>query len=301
MSDPSQQPLFILCPGRSFSSVVSSMLGQHPELYGVPELNLFVTATVGELIDLAEQRRKIHMLHGVVRVLAQLHSGKQTEQSAEEAWDWLEAHRGWTTKKMYQYLTHLMAPRRCVDKSPTYGAKTQHLKRLFETFPNAYFLHMSRHPRSTGKSLFQVYSAKAAWGRVKSAYDSPMAVEDHWISVHKTIMKFTSQLPPGQSMRLQGEQLLSDPETYLGQIAEWLGIRTDSEAIEAMKHPEDSPFSCFGPSSARYGNNLGFLEKPKLRVGGLPSARLDGPLEWLEDEGEFSRETVELARQFGYQ
>jgi hypothetical protein len=32
--------MLILCPPRSFSSVVSAMIGQHPQLYGFPELNL---------------------------------------------------------------------------------------------------------------------------------------------------------------------------------------------------------------------------------------------------------------------
>ena len=40
-------PLFILCPGRSFSSVVASMIGQHPDAYGLPELNLFLGPTLG--------------------------------------------------------------------------------------------------------------------------------------------------------------------------------------------------------------------------------------------------------------
>ena len=36
------QPLFILAPPRSFTTVTSAMIGQHPEMYGLPETNLFV-------------------------------------------------------------------------------------------------------------------------------------------------------------------------------------------------------------------------------------------------------------------
>src|SRR5947209_5720522 len=42
-------PVLILCTPRSCSSVVCAMLGRHPQLYGFPELNLFVFDTVGEL------------------------------------------------------------------------------------------------------------------------------------------------------------------------------------------------------------------------------------------------------------
>ena len=51
-------------------------------------------------------------------------------------------------------------------------------------------------------------------------------------------------------MRVRGEDLLGEPDTYLRKIAEWLGLRTDEEAIEAMKHPEQSPYACIGPENA---------------------------------------------------
>lgn len=49
------------------------------------------------------------------------------------------------------------------------------------------------------------------------------------------------------------------------------------------------------------GNNPGYLQDPKLRVGGLPEVSLLGPLEWMEDGSGFSEDTIDLARQFGYQ
>lgn len=301
MKDMPHPPLFILCPGRSFSSVVCSVIGQHPEMYGVPELNLFVADNVGHLWDIAKRKRKLHMLHGVIRVLAELHDGQQTEETVSNAWDWLERHRDWSTTRLFHYLTDLIAPRRCVDKSPTYGAKMSNLRRLYQAYPDAHFLHISRHPRAVGKSLFQVYSAKAAWRQGGFPKTSTLEVERHWVEVNKTIMAFTRQLPPGQSMQLQGELLLSDPDLYLPQICEWLGISSDADAIAAMKRPEDSPYACLGPANAAYGNNMGFLENPKLRIGGLPDLRLSGPLDWLEDHAEFSKDTVELAHQLGYQ
>ena len=39
----------MLAPARSYSSVVSAMIGQHPELVGLPELKLFCFPTVGEM------------------------------------------------------------------------------------------------------------------------------------------------------------------------------------------------------------------------------------------------------------
>ncbi len=295
------QPLFILCPGRSFSSVVCSMLGQHSALHGVPEVNLFLTETLGQLVDLAERKRKKHMLHGLVRVLAELEFGDQSDESGDKGWQWIEEHRDWTTTRVYHYLCDLMGPQQCVDKSPVYGAKVDYLERLYRAFPDAYFLHIARHPRATGNSLYRVYAAKAALGRIHNFSTDNAKVEEHWIKSHRNIFEFTDRLPPGQCLRLQGELLLNNPQPYLQQICEWMGIDDSEAEIEAMLHPEGSPYANFGPRSAPYGNNLGFLENPKLRIGGLKQLSLKGPLEWLEDEGEFSRETVDLAHQLGYQ
>lgn len=294
------QPLFILCPGRSFSSVVCSMLGQHPDLYGVPEVNLFLEDTLGGLVDLAQRRHKIHLLDGLVRVLAQLRFGSQTEEAGEQAWGWIDQHLDWSTNRVFHEIADLMAPRQCVDKSPAYAGQMRFLERMHATFPNAFYLHLSRHPRATANSLHRVYAAKAAFGRTDRPVDNPRAVENHWLRTHGNIIEFAQRLPPGQYMRLQGEQLLNDPRTYLPQIVEWLGIRDDTEAMRAMLHPEDSPYAGFGPKCAPYGNNLGFLEDPRLRIGGLPEVSLHGPLEWADTEMEFAPPTFELAHQLGY-
>jgi hypothetical protein len=41
----SGRPLFILAPPRSFTSVICGMIGQHPQMYGLPEVNLFAGET----------------------------------------------------------------------------------------------------------------------------------------------------------------------------------------------------------------------------------------------------------------
>jgi hypothetical protein len=100
-------------------------------------------------------------------------------------------------------------------------------------------------------------------------------------------------------MRLRGEDLLSEPRIYVRQIAEWLGLRTDDEATEAMLHPENSPFACYGPANAKFGNDPNFLEKPALR----PYSCTPRPLTWEPEPGrpvEVSEMVRVYAMQFGY-
>jgi hypothetical protein len=107
-------------------------------------------------------------------------------------------------------------------------------------------------------------------------------------------------MPPGQAIRLRGEDLMEDPELYLRQICQWLGISEDAAAIDAMKRPEESPFACLGPPNAMFGNNADFLRNPGLRIGRPSTPAISTALPWLADEGYFGRQTIELARQLGY-
>jgi hypothetical protein len=79
-------------------------------------------------------------------------------------------------------------------------------------------------------------------------------------------------------------------------------MRADRDAVTAMRHPERSPFAGFGPLTARFGHDPGFLRDPRLRTAsGSRSATLSGPLPWASDGRGFSPEVVDLAREFGYQ
>ncbi|MBK8509016.1 MAG: sulfotransferase [Candidatus Competibacteraceae bacterium] len=295
-----RQPLFILCPGRSFSSVVCTTIGQHPELYGLPEIYLGIVDTVDEWLRLPSQPGRKHMNQGLLRVLAELQHGEQTEETVREVRAWLRQHRHWTTTQLFHDLAERVAPRQLVDKSPTQG-KPENLRRLLKMFPQAFFLHLTRHPRSTGNSFYRAKSARALLQGHPDLNRLANLIEDHWIMIHANILDFTASLPPGQAMRLLGEDFLAEPALYLRQIAEWLNLRTDDDAIEAMQHPETSPYARFGPANARHGNNRGFLEEPFLKAGRPSPASLAGPLEWLPQPRGFGPKMLRLARQLGYQ
>ena len=83
-------------------------------------------------------------------------------------------------------------------------------------------------------------------------------------------------------MRVRGEDLLSCPDTCLTSITRWLGIRCDPEAIEAMEHPERSPFAWVGPWNARFGGDPNFLANPILRPRKELEESLDSPVPWGE-------------------
>ncbi len=319
-----KEPLIILCPLRSFSSVVSCMLGEHPEAYGFPELNLFVAETIGSLLEYHRNLDRPRW-DGLLRTLAQLHEGLQTEDAIMNARVWLQNRKKWTTKALFDYLLEHVDPKMGVEKSPATVMQVQDLERAYRMYSKAHFLHLTRHPISAGKSIQNQLQIKAQAVKNKidnleksssenSDEDEPVEaikrrfklnvdklIDPHkiWLTAHQNIVRFTDSLPPGQSMRIKGEDLLSDPDLYLPQISEWLGLSTDLPAIQSMKHPETSCYACFGPVGAKFGNDYKFLEEPKLRVGKVKEPLIKDSKHLTPDQDLF--DAVEsLANRFGY-
>jgi hypothetical protein len=121
--------------------------------------------------------------------------------------------------------------------------------------------------------------------------------------MNMNIVTFLTGVPKDRWRLVKGENLLADPDLHFREITAWLGLRTDSQATEAMKHPERSPFATLGPLNAPFGGDPSFLRSPVLRCPKdvVEPPILNGPLKWLLDGGVFSPEVKELAREFGYQ
>src|SRR6516225_5669539 len=77
-------PLFILGLPRSFTSVVAAMLGQHPQMYGLPETHLFSYETMEERSEACSQATYT-MAHGLLRSVAQLYFNAQTDRTIKLA------------------------------------------------------------------------------------------------------------------------------------------------------------------------------------------------------------------------
>jgi Sulfotransferase family len=297
-------PLFILCPGRSFSSVVAAVIGQHPQCYGLPELYIFVGETLGETVDLAAQIG-FSSLAGLERTLAELHDGVQTVETVKAAQGWIAANRHLTSRQVMEHIQEHVGDRILVEKSVGLagGAGTgEGMYRALRAYPKASFLQLLRHPRSRGVS-HQTAMEELRFRRfMTKMMGVTLDYEARWTDKHIQIHDLGRKLPPGQFMRINGEIFLRDLRLYLPQVCEWLGIRSDEEAIAAMLRPEDSPYSCIGPDNARGGANRGFLADPKLdldRLARMKDATLDAPMDW-DPERDFSETTKVLASYYGY-
>jgi hypothetical protein len=310
------KPLIILAPPRSFTSVVCAMLGQHPNLCGLPELQLFTTNTVAEWWQVTASA-SFGMRDGLHRAIAEFFFGGQSESHIDCARGWLRRRFHFTTGMIIEEIARRVHPRIIVEKSPSVVYGRQHLRRAFAMFPQARFLHLTRHPIGHGESVLKMLRGRESdgsapywllnlssfpyWPRSRGP-ESILDIDPQrgWYALHRNILEFLKDLPASQQMRIRGEDLLAEPERALAQIASWLGLRSDPEAMECMRHPERSRFAGFGPSNAPQGNDPEFLSRPHLRPERAFLKPLESPLSWRKDDRRLSNHVVKLAREFGY-
>lgn len=287
-------PLFILAPPRSFTSVVCAMIGQHPQLYGLPEVNLFGGGTYGSNRWYSLRPR---FRHGLLRACAELGLGGQTVANVQKAIAWLEAYPDATSAQIYRELAEWADGKRLVDKSPLYVIEPGALQRIAHAFPDAYYLHLTRHPRSTCESLFKLRQTIEESGGMPGQFE--MDPDTVWLRPHARVMEFLEGIPGERKRRIRGEDLMSDPPPFLADICRWLGIRDDQAAVDAMLHPENSPFAKRGPINAQLGNDPSFLDAPALRPYAPKKESLQGPLAY-DSNLYFSPALIACAQTLGY-
>ena len=313
-------PIFILGAPRSFSWLVCAMLGEHPELFAVPELQLFSADTLGEWYSRCSGE-SFPMEHGLVRAVAQTFFADQSADAIAAARGWLRRRVCSTTGMVLEELIDRMHPRVIVEKSPAIVYDAEFMTRAHRMFPLARFLHLVRHPIDHGLAVFDAITYLSQFETLEASHwllqlasarfpkepepgrDPVEALDPQsgWHALNANIRQFLESVPPERTLLLRGEDLLISPDETLRRVAEWAGVRADLESIAAMRQPHRSVFARRGPATAEYGTDL-FLATNPYALAERPFTRgLDAPLPW-RDGGECLRpEVQQLARDLGYE
>lgn len=273
--------LMLLSPPRSFSSLVSTMIGQHPEIYGFPELHLMMRETVGDVLAWERVCERYLGPPGLLRALALLRWGAQTAENVLEAANFLEDCADWDSADMMDYVMDLAAQatgaKYCLEKSPSITFLPHGLDRVRRAWPEALYIHVTRDPVNLKKSMDEFVETSRRFTPEEKA----MRLEGSmtaWPVTQRNILDFCASLAPGQYLRIRGEEVLEDAPRVMRQVAEWLGLRTDDAAVTAMLHPEESPYAHLGPVNAPFGNDPKFVDNPVFRPG---KPRMGSLSRWL--------------------
>lgn len=231
-----------------------------------------------------------------MRALAQFEFGGQTPRTVDLALRWLRDRCNWTGASVFDFLQERFRPRSAVEKSPENVLTDEALRRLSSAYPRANYLHLTRHPVSTQRSM------EDHWNRImpRPLEGQPMSGMASWFAAHRRIVRFAAALPEGQLLRLRAEDILNDTDQQLSAMTRWLGLRSDAAALEAMKHPEHSPFAGFGPAGTGIvgGFDPAFLRDPTPRVVETHPT-IQQPRDW-RGAADLWDDVLSLAGEFGY-
>jgi hypothetical protein len=299
-------PVFILAPPCTYSWVVCAIVGQHPQMYALPEHHLFTADTVAEWWDLCT-RETFEMDHGLVRTVAELYFGGQTESAVSRARGWLRRRSHYTTGLLLETIAERLEPRIAIEKSPSTAYNLATLERAFAMFPNARYVHLVSHPRLYCEAVLD------ALGDARRASELPpthwlarlapgpeLDPQLGWLDANRTIADFLERVPADRKRVVRGEDLLGEGSAGLVALAAWLGVRTTPEAIEEMRHPERSAYAAVGPPSAAFGSDRFLRPGPLVRSEWTRPRSIDGPLAWRSDSRGFLLEVKRASRDLGY-
>ena len=303
MNAAAPAPVWLLAAPSSGASWVAACLGRHPQICAVPELHLFMAAEVGGLLDIFDIGQGGHS-HGLLRALAVLEFGGQTDEGVALARDWLEQRRDMPTAEVALHLAARAAPRRLLVPDSESALRPMDLQRLATQLPSCALIHLVRHPWDQGCLL-------DAWAR--SRLFVPQDFKDHgfrpaqvdpqipWLRCNRNLGELLGRLPPDAARRLRCEDVEHDEVGALSEICAWLGLSIDPADLAPMAEPEGWNFAGYGPATAPHGLEAEVLEPIADKVKELAAATsLDLAPPWQPGDGGFDPAVRELARRYGY-
>lgn len=288
----------------SGAPVLAAMLGRHPDLCAVPELNLGMAPTVKELLHLYNYSQS-PVADGLLRAIASLQFGSVDDTGIVQARCWLQAHSESSSSQLLQRLVTSAAPRGLVLHDAESVLRPIELLRLCDMVGDALLIHLVRHPWSQG-----VIAADRLAEHLYIAPDykdhalSPPGLDPQlaWLRANLNVERWVRSARPEQVLMLQWERLVREPEMVLGDLCARLGLRFDSEIAAAMTEYEAWEFWGYGPREAPYGLDAEALETLPDTVLDLAFATplLERGLPWRQDGAGFAPEVLKLATGLGY-
>ncbi|MFA5941104.1 MAG: sulfotransferase [Sinimarinibacterium sp.] len=297
-------PLFVLSAPYSGAERVAALLDVHPQLCALPSLKLFMADRVGELLDI-QQLGQGGVIDGLLRALAQLKFGAQSDGAVIAAREWLQQRAAEPVVTVLDTLAELAAPRRLVIPDAESPLRPNDLRRLREQVPDAQCIHLVRHPWSQGV---------IAADRLGDRLFVPADFKDHamrpplldpqivWLRAHRNLLDhLLAGLPAARARQLRWEELAVEPAATLAAIFEWLG-EDRLPLSDAALGDAGWCFAGYGPAEAPYGLDHEMLEEIPERTldDAFAAPSLDRPLPWRPDGLKFAAPVRALAGQFGY-
>ncbi len=279
------RPIFILAAPGIPAQTVAAMLGQHPECWDLPEINLEMSGNLDGLMrDMIGMRSA--QMHGLLRVLSQLLTGEQTLIGIDAGRRWLSRHSYLPTSAIWHLLAQRIAPRRIVAPITATLFESGSLGRLVQTFPDAQFIALTMHPKSHGQAVMAQHGGAAAWllGAVDETVQPIMPEPSEvWQLADHGTEELAALVPKDQLHTVRIEDLAHHPVATLARLLPLISLSARERTIAALQHPQASPFHGRGPFGAHSGGDILSMAQLADEIAPLGAVSLDGRAPWRPD------------------
>lgn len=297
-------PVFVLAAPYCGAARLAQRLAQHPALYALPELCLFLADRVDDLLDIYRLSQGTHG-DGLLRAVAQLQFGAQRDAEVEAARDWLAQRRTSTVGELLAELAALVAPRRLVIPDSESTLRPMDLARLRRHVAGARAIHLVRHPWTQGclmapalkQRLFVPPDFK------DHSWDPPMAdPQIPWLRCNANIERAFAAAPEAlRRLRLETLESAADRTRALASLCDWIGVTSTPADLESMNADGEWVFGGHGPRAAPFGLEAEMLmPAPAADRQRAAQTALDQPLPWRPDAIGFDASVIAHAQRYGY-
>jgi len=251
------KPIFVVGSPRSGTSILTWCLGQHPNIFPVPESNWMgdfaISVAIGHQIGAARGERSILSAMDIQEeelfaafgqsinhlILSHRKDLERKRQAAGTAWGpkghWFQARS-----------SALEPKNRWVDGTPEYSMYICGLRKLF---PNARFIHIFRDVRAVVRSMLNFH--RVAGTQLVSDEESAYK---YWLRTVKACVQAEQAYGPNVVCRVRYTDLVDNPEPAIRSLLDFLEERYDpkcleplAERINSSKVPADFEFD--GPAA----------------------------------------------------
>lgn len=294
-------PVFIVGAYRSGTSALTWSLGQHPNIYGLPETHWIARLAIdmnllfsygtsqgmythlgglgwskddfyryfGDAVDRFVLDSKEHRLRFVRQMARNRNAERQEDLN-------LEARAG---KGVLKIERENDPKGRWVDGTPE---NSMHMFALSRLFPNAKFIHILRNPDSVAKSLMNFSNAGEAGVDFseKAAYREWMRLVGHAALGERA-------LGSDRVLRIHQENLAANPENTIADCLKFLDEPFSSRCLDSLRVKVNSSNVESGKGSeptGRYATKARLFYEKLLEQERVPSTVDSAALQRLEDE-----------------
>ncbi|MGB5970000.1 MAG: sulfotransferase [Spirulinaceae cyanobacterium] len=263
---PSQQPsistknqsaCFILSAPRSGSTLLRVILAGHPQLFAPPQLCLLQFNTLAERKAILTGEYSFWR-EGTIQALKQV-EGYNSEE-AQALMRHLEKQR-LNTKEFYHWLQQRLEGKLLVDKTTTYPLNLATLQKAETEFDKPVYIHLVRHPYGVIRSFEEAkldITLTPFIPKLKDRNTFPFTRQELaellWLTSNQNILTFLPSVPQHRQYTLQFENLVTQPETTVKHLCQFLNLDFDPQMLQPYATPQQKMTEGLNSKSGMLGD-----------------------------------------------